>query len=174
MSSTHKAGDNAWLLKSYKYYLKVERNMSPHTVSSYCSDLQHFIKAIEEDLKTIGKESVHHYLEGKSKDISDRSQARLVSSLRSFFDWMVMEKERDDNPCDGIDSPKLGRKLPDVLSAAEIDAMIAAVNTNSWKGLRDRAMLELLYGCGLRVSEACSLKISQLYINKGFIRITGK
>lgn len=174
MSSAHKAGDNAWLLKSYKYYLKVERNMSPHTVSSYCSDVQHFIKAIEEDLKTIDKESVHHYLEGRSKDISDRSQARLVSSLRSFFDWMVMEKEREDNPCDGIDSPKLGRKLPDVLSAVEIDAMIAAVNTNSWKGLRDRAMLELLYGCGLRVSEACSLKISQLYINKGFIRITGK
>ena len=93
-----------------------------------------------------------------------RSQARLLSSLRSFCTWLVIEGLLKDNPCDRVDAPKLGRYLPDVLSVDEVEAVIATADTTTWMGLRDKALLEVLYGCGLRVSEAVNLKISNLYI----------
>ncbi|MDY6443710.1 MAG: tyrosine recombinase, partial [Bacteroidales bacterium] len=111
----------------------------------------------------------------KPKTLSKRSQARLLSSLRSFFDWLILEGERKDNPCDRIDAPKLGRYLPEVLSVEEVAAILDSVDTNAgWTGLRDRAILEILYGCGLRVSEACSLQISHVYLQEGFVRVVGK
>ena len=92
----------------------------------------------------------------------------------SFFDWMVDEGDREDNPCDGIDAPKLGRYLPEVLSVKEVGDIIASVRCDSWTGLRDRAILEILYGCGLRVSELCALRISSVYLDEHFVRVIGK
>lgn len=162
------------ILKDYRYYLKVERGMSPHTVSAYCRDIRGFLETGGENPAEAGTESVGEYLCACSQDLSARSQARLMSSLRSFFDWMILEGDRKDNPCDGIDSPKIGRHLPDVLSVEEVDAIMKSVNTSSPGGLRDRAILEILYGCGLRVSEACSLRISDIFMEEGFLRVIGK
>ena len=111
----------------------------------------------------------------KPQPLSKRSQARLLSSLRSFFDWLILEGERPDNPCDRIEAPKLGRYLPEVLSIEEVTAILESVDTaRGWTGLRDRAILEILYGCGLRVSEACGLQISHVYLQQGFVRVVGK
>ena len=118
-------------------------------------------------------EDIEAYLQSRSL-ISKRSQARILSSIRSFFGWLVLEGVMTDNPCDLVDFPKLGRYLPDVLSIEEVEAIIESVDTSSWQGMRNRAVLEILYGCGLRVSEAVSLKISCLYFDEGFIRVIGK
>src|SRR5574344_1994212 len=109
-----------------------------------------------------------------SEHLSNPSQSRLLSGLRSLFDALILEGERKDNPCDKVDSPKLGRYLPDVLSVEEVGRIMDSVDLSDWKGLRDRAILEILYGCGLRVSEACSLLISHVYIDEGFVRVVGK
>ncbi len=106
--------------------------------------------------------------------LSKRSQARMLSSIRSYFNWLIIEGYMKENPCDNIDSPKLGTYLPEVLSVEEVERIMETVPTDSWKGLRNRAILELLYGCGLRVSEAATLQISQIYMQDGFVRVFGK
>ena len=161
------------LLKDYQTYLKIERAMSRNTVASYCSDVEKFMEVVPSHPELVKPEDVEQYLQSRS-GISKRSQARILSSLRSFFSWLVIEGTISDNPCDKVDSPKLGRYLPGVLSLEEVEAMIASVDTSTWQGLRDKAILEILYGCGLRVSEAVELKISCLYFDKGFVRIIGK
>ena len=162
------------LLKDWSYYLKIERNMSPNTVSAYVSDVTAFLESACPDPGTAVSEDITSYLSGLGSSLSKRSQARLLSAMRSFFDWLVMEGERKDNPCDRVDSPKLGRYLPAVLSEEEVSAIIDSVRGDSWLGLRDRAMLEILYGCGLRVSELCGLLISHVYLEEGFVRVVGK
>lgn len=157
----------------FQSYLKIERSMSRNTVASYCSDVDKLLKACPCAPDLISSDDILGYLQSR-KGISKRSQARLLSSFRSFFGWLVLEGMINDNPCDKIDSPKLGRYLPDVLSVEEVTAIIDSVDTGSWTGLRDKAILETLYGCGLRVSEAVGLKISGLYFTDGFIRIVGK
>lgn len=161
-------------LSDFTYYLKVERNLSPNTVAAYSSDVREFFAFCGKTPVEAASEDLSAYLLSRSEDISSRSQARLLSSLRSFFDYLVLEGERKDNPCDAIDSPKLSRYLPGVLSVEEVEAIMDSVDTRSWYGLRDRAILELLYGCGLRVSEACSLRISDVYLEDAFVRIIGK
>ena len=161
------------ILEDYKNYLKIERSMSRNTVASYCSDVDKFLTAYQDSPETITTEDIIGYLQNCRK-LSKRSQARLLSSFRSFFGWMVIEGVMSDNPCDRIDSPKLGKYLPDVLSVDEVIAVIDSVDTGSWIGLRDKAILETLYGCGLRVSEAVDLKVSGIYFKEGFIRVTGK
>ena len=162
------------ILKDYRYYLKVERGMSPNTVSAYCRDVYAYLEKSGEDPSKAGASGITDYLASKSGTLSARSQARLMSSLRSFFDWMILEGDRTDNPCDSIDSPKTGRHLPDVLSVDEIDAIMKSVDLSAPGGLRDRAILEILYGCGLRVSEACSLRLQDIFIEDGFLRVIGK
>ncbi len=147
--------------------------MSQNTVASYCSDVEKFLEAVPCGPIDVSSEDIELYLAGCSR-LSKRSQARVLSSLRSFFTWMALEGHVTDNPCDKVDSPKLGVYLPDVLSEEEVVAIIDSVDTSSWQGLRDRAILEVLYGCGLRVSEAVGLRISCLYFDEGFIRIIGK
>ena len=161
------------LVKDYENYLKIERAMSRNTVASYCSDVEKFLASVSMDPVTAGPDDIETYLSSLT-DISKRSQARLLSSLRSFFGWLVLEGVLTDNPCDRVDSPKLGRYLPEVLSVDEVAAMMDAADLSSWQGLRDRAMLEVLYGCGLRVSEAVGLRISCLYLDEGYIRVIGK
>ena len=169
-------------LKDYAYYLKVERGMSPNTVSAYCRDVKAFLEegspaAAEtgRDLSRLATaEDVEGYLSARSAELSARSQARLMSSLRSFFDFLILEGDRQDNPCDSLDAPKLSRHLPDVLSVEEVDAIMRSVDLKAAGGLRDRAILEMLYGCGLRVSEACGLRISDVFLEQGFVRVIGK
>ena len=147
--------------------------MSPNTVASYVSDVSAFFE--EGAVATaVVREDIAEFLSKCSGRLSKRSQARFVSALRSFFNWLVAEGERADNPCDGLDAPKLGRYLPSVLSEEEVASIIESVDLRSAGGLRDRAILEVLYGCGLRVSEAAGLKISQIYMREGVVRIIGK
>lgn len=164
-------------ISDYSYHLRMERRLSRNTVDAYCADVEAFLCSPEvsgTELGAIVPETVESWLESRSSDLSRRSQARVLSSLRSFFDWLVLEGDRTDNPCDKVDAPKLGRYLPSVLSVEEVDAIICSVKTDSWNGVRDKAVLELLYGCGLRVSEACSLLLSQVYPDEGFVRVIGK
>ena len=160
------------LLKDYSYYLKVERAMSPNTVEAYLSDLQEFFTITGLAPGDVTPDSVMLCLGGLP--VSERTQARMLSALRSFFGWMQLEGEREDNPAENVDSPKIGRYLPSVLSVEEVDAIIGSVNISTAFGLRDRAILEVLYGCGLRVSEVASLKISDVFLGEGFVRVTGK
>ena len=161
------------ILKDYRNYLKIERAMSRNTVASYCSDVEKFLAAQTKRPHETGPEDIEEYLQCRSS-VSKRSQARLLSSLRSFFSWLVIEGAIKDNPCDRVEQPKLGKYLPDVLSIDEVGAVIDAVTLSSWQDFRDRAILEVLYGCGLRVSEAVDLKISCLFFKEGFIRVIGK
>jgi integrase/recombinase XerD len=161
------------MLKDYNYYLRMERAMSQNTVASYCSDVEKFLDFYGGRHEDISAADVQEYLHSR-EGLSERSQARVLSSLRSFFDWLVIEGVLKDNPCDRVDSPKMGRYLPNVLSEEEVTAIIDSVDVSSWQGLRDRAILEVLYGCGLRVSEAVGLRISCLYLKEGFVRVVGK
>jgi len=177
------------IIKDFEYYLKIERSMSPNTVSSYLTDVEAFFSANPTlEPKDVTTEDIIGYISslsekapsgaGKSHQkeggISKRSQSRFLSAMRSFFGFLVIEGEIKANPCDGIDSPKLGRYLPAVLSVEEVEAIISSVNLSSVSGLRDRAILEVLYGCGLRVSECVGLKISNVYLDEGFVRVIGK
>ncbi len=164
------------IIRDYRYYLRLERGMSPNTVASYLADVSAFLTPIKDrELSRIERDDILSYL-GKvnGEGIAKRSQARLMSALRSFFKWTVLEGDRKDNPCDGIAAPKLGRYLPSVLSVEEVTSILESVRTDSPSGLRDRAILEMLYGCGLRVSEAVTLRISDLFFEEGFVRIIGK
>lgn len=147
--------------------------MSQNTVASYCSDVDKFLSSLQCRADEAGAEDIISFL-SKDGNLSKRSQARKLSALKSFFGWMIAEGMMEDNPCDRIDGPKIGRYLPDVLSIEEIDAMIRSTDCSTWQGKRDKAILETLYGCGLRVSEAVELKISDLYLDEGFIKVRGK
>ena len=160
------------LIKDYSYYLKVERSMSPNTVSSYSSDVTSFCQWFGGAMVEVTTDDIQGYLQ--AIDVSKRSQARILSSLKSFFTYLQIEGYLQVNPCDGIDAPKLGRYLPDVLSVEEVDMIIAAAAGNTWIAKRDSAILEVLYGCGLRVSELCGLKISNIFFKEEFVRIFGK
>ena len=161
------------ILKGYNYYLRMERAMSQNTVASYCSDVEKFLKFYGGRIEDVSVADVEEYLQSREA-LSERSQARVLSSLKSFFDWLVMDKVIKDNPCDRVDAPKIGRYLPNVLSEEEVTALIDSVQLDTWQGVRDKAILEVLYGCGLRVSEAVALQISCVFLKEGFIRVIGK
>lgn len=159
--------------KDFEYYLKIECAMSPNTVASYISDLTAFFSAVGKDPKDVVPEDIISYF-AETTTLSKRSQARVLSSLHSFYKWMIMEGEMTDNPSDAIEAPKLGKYLPAVLSVEEVERLIAAVDLDSAFGKRDRAMLETLYGLGLRVSELISLRISSIWTEQGFVSVIGK
>ena len=164
------------IAEDFRNYLRIERGMSPNTVASYARDVEGLLKAYEGYRPVdIGAAELERYLgERIAKGLSKRSHARMLSSFRSFFNWCVEEGELKDNPCDRIDAPKLGKYLPAVLSVDEVDAIISSVDTKTPKGLRDRAILEVLYGCGLRVSECTGLLISHVHLDEGFVDVIGK
>ena len=161
------------ILSDYENYLLIERAMSRNTVASYCSDVGKFMTWAGVAPENVTAEDVTGYLASRSK-ISERSQARFLSALRNFFDWLYLEGVVKENPCELVDMPKLGRYFPSVLSEQEVEAIMDSVDTTDWIGVRDRAILEVLYGCGLRVSEAVGLRISCLYPDEGFVRVFGK
>ena len=161
------------MLKGYNYYLRMERAMSQNTVASYCSDVEKFLTFYGGRIEDVAAPDVQEYLSSRD-NLTERSQARVLSSLRSFFDWLVLEKVLKDNPCDKVDGPKIGRYLPGVLSEEEVVRLIDSVDVSVWQGLRDKAILEVLYGCGLRVSEVVGLKVSCVFLKEGFVRVIGK
>lgn len=162
-------------LTDYRNYLRIERRMSPNTVASYCHDVKAFLDFCELEPRAVRPADIESYLgQVTAEGLSKRSTARLVSALRNFFSWCVEEGEIKDNPCDRVDAPKLGKYLPAVLSVEEVSAILDSVDLNAPYGKRNRAILEVLYGCGLRVSEAATLRISHVHLDDGFVDIIGK
>ncbi len=166
-------------IKNYQSYLRIERGLSSNTIANYTLDIErlcHYLDAnnVADSPNRIAAETLQQFIYTLSKEVNPRSQARVISGLKSFFSYLIFEDYRTDNPLELIESPRIGRKLPDTLSVAEIDALIAAIDLGTPEGERNRAMLETLYGCGLRVSELVTLKISDLFFDEGFLKITGK
>jgi len=171
-------------LNDYKYYLKIERGLSSNSISNYELDVEKLMSYLENNNSsttpnTIDYDSIQSFIYHVSKHLNARSQSRLISGLRSFFSYLVFEDYRKTNPLDLIESPKIGRKLPDTLAIKEIDALINAIDlSREFNGVRigerNRAILETLYSCGLRVSELINLKLSDLFFDEGFIKVTGK
>lgn len=166
-------------LKDYKLYLKIERGLSNNSITSYGLDVEKLIGFLEDkhisvSPMNISKETIQQYIYELAKTVNARTQSRMISGLRSFFNYLIFEDYRVDNPLELIESPKIGRKLPDTLSLDDINRLIAAIDLSKAEGERNRAMLETLYSCGLRVSELTNLKISDLFFDEGFIKVTGK
>jgi len=166
-------------LADYKHYLKIERGLSKNSITNYEYDINKLIDYLETNNITvspinISNEVIQPFIYDVSKNVNPRSQSRLISGLRSFFSYLVFEDYRTTNPLDLIESPKIGRKLPDTLSIEEIDLLINAIDLSKPEGQRNKAILETLYSCGLRVSELTNLKISDLFFEEGFIKVTGK
>lgn len=166
------------ILKNYKLYLKLEKSLSANTIQAYLADV---IKLVQY-LKT---ENIHPFdatldhLENFSASLRDvgihpRSQARILSGVRSFYHYLILEDYMQADPSELLESPQLGLHLPEVLTVEEIDALIGAIDLSTNEGQRNRSILETLYSCGLRVSELCNLKLSDLYLEEGFIKILGK
>lgn len=166
-------------LEDYQHYLRIERGLSTNSIKNYSWDLEKLIAFLEvnnisENPINIDKETVQRFIYEVAKTVNPRSQARIISGLKSFFNYLNFEDYRTDNPMDLLESPKIGRKLPDTLSEDEINTLISAVDLSKSEGERNRAMLETLYGCGLRVTELINLKISDLFFEEDFIKVTGK
>ena len=166
-------------IKSYQSYMRIERGLSKNTIDNYTFDIERLCLFLQENnldyspLK-ISEEIIQQFVYSVCKEVNARSQARIISGLKSFFSYLIFEDYRTDSPMELIEAPRLGRKLPDTLSVDDIDNLIAAIDLSKPEGERNRAMLETLYGCGLRVSELINLKISDLFFEEGFIKITGK
>lgn len=166
-------------LTDYRHYLKLERGLSKNSIHSYTLDIEKLmafleVNSISENPIQLDKGTVQQFIYEIAKKVNPRSQARILSGLKSFFNYLIFEEYRNDNPMDLIESPKIGRKLPDTLSEKEIDRLIAAIDLSTPEGERNRAMLETLYGCGLRVSELIGLRLSDLFFEEDFIKVTGK
>ncbi|WP_010522418.1 site-specific tyrosine recombinase XerD [Aquimarina agarivorans] len=166
-------------LNDYTNYLSIERGLSDNSITNYSLDIIKLINYLESNEInaspiTISKTDIQQFIYEIAKILHERSQARIISGLRGFFDYLIFENYRVDNPMDLIESPKIGQKLPDTLSLEEIDTIISQVDYSKAEGERNHAIIEMLYGCGLRVSELTNLKISDLYFEEGFIAVTGK
>ena len=163
----------------YSHYLKIERGLSSHTIQNYIRDVKKLVYFLDEEKISsspigINEELIQKFIYTIAKEISPRSQARIISGLRSYFDYLIFENYRASNPTDLIETTKIGVKLPDTLSEQEINSLISAIDLSKAEGERNRAMLETMYSCGLRVSELIHLKISDLFFDEGFIKIVGK
>jgi len=171
-------------LTDYRLYLQIERGLSKNSIANYSYDIKKLISYLEEHSIytspiSIDNEVVKQFIYSISKSINPRSQARLISGLRNFFDYLIFEKYRTNNPLDLIESPRIGRKLPDTLSIEDIDNLVKTIDLSyQYNGInlgeRNRAIIETLYSCGLRVSELINLKLSDLFFDEGFIKVTGK
>lgn len=165
--------------RRYRTYIKLEKHLSANTVESYMRDYRQFAHFILRQYDIIPRKVERPMIERYMTWLYERgrektSQARGLSGIRSFFNYLLVSDQIEASPAEFIDTPKFGRHLPDILSTEEIDRIIATVDTSSTKGMRDSAMLEVLYSCGLRVSELTSLRLSDLFFGEGYIRVIGK
>jgi integrase/recombinase XerD len=159
--------------------MRIERGLSKNTIDNYTFDIERLMQYLTQNQVDVSpvkitEEQVQQFIYAISKEVNPRSQSRIISGLKSFFSYLIFEDYRTDNPMELIEAPRIGRKLPDTLAVSEIDALIAAIDLSKPEGERNRAMLETLYGCGLRVSELVELKLSDLFFDEGFIKVTGK
>lgn len=166
-------------ISDYCSFLRIERGLSENSILNYSLDITKLAKWLDENAISstpinIEEETLQQFIYDVAKDVNPRSQSRIISGLRGFFNYLMFEEYRKTNPLELIESPKTGRKLPDTLSTQEIDRIIQAIDLSTPQGERNRAILETLYGCGLRVSELTTLKISDLFFDEGFIKVTGK
>lgn len=167
-------------IKGFKAYLQLERSLSPHTVEAYVNDIRKLEQFCRMQPQQLGYKQLQHkdlqqFLQWLSAfSLSASTQSRLISGIKAFYRYAVMEALVQDNPAELIEMPVAQRKLPEVLSLAEIDAMLAEIDMSKPDGHRNKALLETLYGCGLRVTELVELRLSHLHFQAGFIRIVGK
>ena len=168
----------ALIIRKYQQYLRLEKALSPNTLDAYLTDLEkllHFLEGEEIDILDVTLDDLQHFSAGLHDiGIHPRSQARILSGIKSFFHFLVLADYLEGDPSELLESPKIGFKLPEVLTVAEIDTIISTIDLSKPEGQRNRAILETLYSCGLRVSELCTLKLSDLYFEEGFIKVTGK
>lgn len=173
-----KGGENKVILRKYENYLRLEKSLSGNTVEAYFKDLDKLLLYLSTeniDILDVRQNDLHHFLAGlRDIGIHPRSQARILSGIRSFYDFLLMDDYIKTDPTELLQSPKIGLRLPEVLTLDEIDAIIGSVDRGKTEGQRDRAILETLYSCGLRVSELCNLKLSNLYLDEEFIKVVGK
>jgi integrase/recombinase XerD len=166
------------MMRRYRQYLRLECSYSDNTLDAYFRDLDKLMGFLEDtgrDIREVSLDDLREFAAMLTDvGIHPRSQARILSGVRSFYRFMVLDGYLEQDPTELLESPKIGKHLPEVLSVEEIDAMIAAIDLSKEEGQRNRAILEMLYSCGLRVSELCFLKLSDLYPEEGFIRVTGK
>lgn len=166
-------------LKEFSDHLRLERGLSKNTISSYCSDINIFADWLGKQGRASFEEATSEYVEAFisekfSSSSSPRSQSRMLSALKALYRFLKIEYDFKGNPLETIDTPKLTRRLPDVLSVEEVDLILDTCNLSTYEGLRNRAILEMLYSCGLRVSELINLKISDIFFKEQFVRIVGK
>jgi len=166
--------------KGYENYLKLEKSLSQNSIAAYINDINKLVGFLNDNYKKIAPEKVKlehlksfvDYL--NSREVSPRTQARTISGIKSFYKYLLIEGKITSDPTALLESPKIGRKLPDILAMEEIDSLIEGIDLNKAEGQRNKAMLETLYSCGLRVSELVNLKITNLFFDQGFIKIEGK
>ena len=168
----------ALIIRKYQRYLKLEKALSANTLDAYLTDLDKLLRFLEAeniDMLSVTLDDLQRFAAGLHDiGIHPRSQARIMSGIKSFFHFLIMADYRKDDPSELLEGPKIGFKLPEVLTVEEIDTIIATVDMSKKEGQRNRAILETLYSCGLRVSELCNLKLSELYFDEGFIKVEGK
>ena len=166
------------IVKGYVRYLKLQRNMSGNTLDAYQRDLRKLLDYLEreqKDVREVTLEDLEHFSAGLHDiGINARSQCRILSGVRSFFRFLQLDGYRDDDPTELLESPQIGDHLPEVLSTEEVDRMEASIDLSKWEGHRNRAIIEVLFSCGRRVSELVCLKLSDLYLDEEFLRVFGK
>lgn len=166
------------LLRGYHDYLKLEKSLSRNTIEAYTNDLEkllNYLEDIKRGILNVTLQDLETFMASLVDiGISARSQMRIISGVRSFYKYLVMEEYLKQDPTELLEAPKLGRHLPEVLTVDEIDEIESRIDLSKPEGTRNHAIIEVLYSCGLRVSELCNLTMSDLYLNEGFIRVTGK
>lgn len=168
------------LLERFNDYLAVELRLSPQTVETYMRDITAFLTYLDregQEIVDIGAQEIIDYLierQTRTNGIEQRTVAKIVSAIRSFFHFCVLEEVRADNPARQVELPRTKYRLPGVLQVEEVERLLESIDIGTPLGLRDRAIFELIYSCGLRISEAVSLTVSRLYLSEGLVRITGK
>jgi integrase/recombinase XerD len=164
----------------YENYLKLEKSLSQNSIAAYINDINKLANFLDRKFKSIGPDKVKlDHLKAfveflNERGVSPRTQARTISGIKSFYKYLLIEGKIENDPTSLLESPKIGRKLPDILSMEEIDSLINAIDLNKAEGQRNKAMLETLYSCGLRVSELVNLKITNLFFEQGYIKVEGK
>lgn len=169
---------NGQIITKYKQYLRLEKSLSDNTVMAYMSDLEKLTLYLAEEkinITDVTLDDLENFAAGlRDIGIHPRSQARILSGIRSFFQFLLLDGYIEQDPSELLESPQIGKHLPDILNVEEIDSLIGAIDRSTREGQRNCAILETLYSCGLRVSELCNLKISDLYLDEGFIKVEGK
>ncbi|MGQ8335300.1 site-specific tyrosine recombinase XerD [Sunxiuqinia sp. A32] len=166
--------------KGFESFLRLEKSLSQNSIAAYINDINKLVGFLDENFKRLTPEKVKlNHLKSfvehlNDRGVSPRTQARTISGIKSFFKYLLMEGKVQSDPTTLLESPKIGRKLPDVLTMEEIDTIIDAVDLQKPEGQRNKAMLETLYSCGLRVSELVNLKVTNLFFEQGFIKVEGK